>query len=54
MAINIEEANAAIEDLEARLSELGVPAEALSDVHSDIATIKVQCLAARRALPVSW
>jgi hypothetical protein len=42
MAINIEEANAAIADLEARLSELRVPAEELSDVHSDIATIKAQ------------
>jgi septation ring formation regulator EzrA len=42
MAINVEQANAAIADLEKRLSELRVPAEKLSDIHSDIATIKAQ------------
>ena len=42
MAIKIEEANAAIEDLETRLNELRVPVEKLSDIRSDIATIKAQ------------
>jgi septation ring formation regulator EzrA len=42
MAIDAEQANAEIADLEKRLSELRVPAEKLFDIHSDIATIKAQ------------
>jgi len=42
MAINVEEANAAIVDLETRLRELRVPPEKLSGIHNDIATIKSQ------------
>jgi hypothetical protein len=40
--INVDEAKAAIAALEAHIASLGLPADKLSDLHNDLATIKAQ------------
>jgi hypothetical protein len=40
--INIDEARAAVADLEARLADLTIPAKTRSDIQSDLETIKAQ------------
>jgi hypothetical protein len=40
--INIDDVRGAVADLEARMAELSIPAETLSDIESDLATIRAQ------------
>jgi hypothetical protein len=52
VTINIAEAKAAVADLEARLAELNIPAEILSDIKGDVATIKAQLSKSEPSHPI--
>jgi hypothetical protein len=52
VTINIDEAKGAVADLEARLAELNIPTEILSDIRNDVATIKAQLSKSKPSHPI--